>query len=147
MRTKWKDLAIASHYQTAVAIKQELMTGNTEAAKQGIEELIEALGRSEQRALKSQLIRLMMHVIKWKTQPEKRTASWVYTIESARMEIDDLLSDEPSLKPKLKKLFEQVFAKAKKLAEAEMSCKSNVDELTWQEVFTEEYSLAPKTNQ
>ena len=99
------------------------------------------MGRSEQRALKSQLIRLMMYVIKWKTQPEKRTSSWVYTIESSRMEIDDLLSDEPSLKPKLKRLFEQVFAKAKKLAEAEMTSKSNISELSWQEVFEEEYSL------
>jgi hypothetical protein len=141
MITNWRNLAIASHYQTAVAIKKELMAGNTEAAQNGLEELIEALGRSEKRALKSQLIRLMMHIIKWKTQPEKRTPSWVYTIESARMEIDDLLSDEPSLKPELEKLFEQVFEKAKKLAEAEMNKKSDVVSLSWQEVFESEYNL------
>jgi hypothetical protein len=141
MITNWRHLAITSHYQTAVAIKKELMAGNTEAAKNGIEELIEALGRSEKRALKSQLLRLMMHIIKWKTQPKKRTPSWVYTIESARMEIDDLLSDEPSLKPELERLFGQVFEKSKKLAESEMNKKSDVVQLTWQEVFEREYSL------
>ena len=143
MTNNWRHLAITSHYQTAVAIKQELMAGNTKAAKNGIEELIEALGRSEKRALKSQLVRLMIHIIKWKTQPEKRTPSWVYTIESARMEIDDLLSDEPSLKPELERLFPQVFARSKKLAESEMNRKSDVVQLTRQEVFEQEYSLPP----
>jgi hypothetical protein len=51
----WKELAIESHYQTAVTIKQELVKGDVEEAKIGIEELIEALGRSEKRALRSQL--------------------------------------------------------------------------------------------
>lgn len=138
MITNWHNLAITSHYQTAVAIKKELMAGNTKAAQNGLEELIEALGRSEKRALKSQLMRLMIHVIKWQTQPEKRTPSWVYAIESARMEIDDLLSDEPSLKPELEKLFGQVFEKAKKLAEVEMNKKSNLVSLSWQEVFETE---------
>ena len=145
MITNWRHLAITSHYQTAVAIKKELMAGNTEAAKNGIEELIEALGRSEKRALKSQLVRLMIHIIKWKTQPEKRTPSWVYTIESARMEIEDLLSDEPSLKPELERLFPQVFDRSKKLAESEMNRKSDIVQLTWQEVFEREYSLPPSS--
>jgi hypothetical protein len=145
MITNWRHLAIASHYQTAVAIKKELMAGNTEAAKNGIEELIEALGCSEKRAFKSQLVRLMIHIIKWKTQPEKRAPSWVYTIESARMEIDNLLSDELSLEPELERLFGQVFEKAKKLAESEMNEKSDVVQLTWQEVFERDYSLPPSS--
>jgi Domain of unknown function DUF29 len=137
----WRDLANGSHYQTALAIKQEMLTENIESAKSGIDELIEALSRSDKRALRSQLVRLMMHIIKWKTQPERRSSSWVYTIESARMEILDLLADEPSLKPDLDLLFVQMFAKSKKLAESEMSSRSDVAELTWAEVFEDEYSL------
>ena len=137
----WRDLANGSHYQTSLAIKQEMLTENIESAKHGIEELIEALSRSDKRALRSQLVRLMMQVIKWKTQPERRSSSWVYTIESARMEILDLLADEPSLKPDLDLLFVQMFAKSKKLAESEMSSRSDVAELTWAEVFEDEYSL------
>ncbi len=137
----WRDLANGSHYQTALAIKQEMLTENIESAKHGIEELIEALSRSDKRALRSQLVRLIMHVIKWKTQPERRSSSWVYTIESARMEILDLLADEPSLKPDLDLLFVQMFVKSKKLAESEMSSRSDVAELTWAEVFDDEYCL------
>jgi len=37
-------------------------------AKEGLESLIEAMGRNDRRALKSQLIRLMVHIIKWKCQ-------------------------------------------------------------------------------
>jgi hypothetical protein len=43
---QWKELAAASHYQTAVAIKNELSKGDFEEASAGIEELIDALGRS-----------------------------------------------------------------------------------------------------
>jgi hypothetical protein len=69
----WQELSSTSHYQTAMAIKQALQRGNVQEAITGIEELIEALSRSDKRALKSQLIRLMMHIIKWKSQPKKRS--------------------------------------------------------------------------
>ncbi len=62
----WKELAITSHYQTAVAIQSELKQGHIEDSVIGIEELINALFRSEKRALRSQLTRLMMHIINGK---------------------------------------------------------------------------------
>ena len=61
---KWQDLATTSHYQTAVAVEAALDRGEIDDAKVGIQELIDALARAEKRALRSQLIRLMMHVIK-----------------------------------------------------------------------------------
>ncbi|MCP4371207.1 MAG: DUF29 domain-containing protein, partial [Deltaproteobacteria bacterium] len=48
----------------------ELQNGNIHEATAGIQELIDALSRSEKRALKSHLIRLMMHIITWKSQME-----------------------------------------------------------------------------
>jgi len=39
----WKELAITSHYQTAVAVRQSLLDGNMEEMQTGIEELIDAL--------------------------------------------------------------------------------------------------------
>lgn len=139
--SQWKDLAMTSHYQAAIAIKNELAANHIESAQAGIEELIEALTRPDKRALKSQLIRLMMHIIKWKTQPEKRNPNWVYSIESARMEIQDLLADEPSLKSYMENLPEELFAKAKKLAEAEMNVKSDLAYITEIELFEAEYQL------
>ena len=56
----WQTLSSDSHYKTAVAIRSELELGHVAEAAKGIEELIEALSRSEKRALKSQLVRLML---------------------------------------------------------------------------------------
>ena len=86
----WHDLATTSHYQTAVAVHDALHHGDTANALQGLEELIDALARSERRALRSQLIRLMQHVVKWQLQPERHSWSWVATIRNARREIADI---------------------------------------------------------
>jgi len=61
----WKALSTASHYQTAVAVKNELMLGGTEESINGIEELIDALSRSERRALRNNAImsKQPMHLI------------------------------------------------------------------------------------
>ena len=61
----WQQLTASSHYRAAVAVREALARGETAHASQGLEELIDALSRSEKRALRSQLIRLMSHVIKW----------------------------------------------------------------------------------
>ena len=60
----WQDLSSTSHYKTALAVKNELDAGNLSEGTMGIEALIQALSRSEKRALKSQLVRLMLHIIK-----------------------------------------------------------------------------------
>src|SRR4051812_46327625 len=60
----WQELSATSHYQTALGIEDELEKGNIQEASAGLKELIEALGRSEKRALKSHLTRLMAHIIK-----------------------------------------------------------------------------------
>lgn len=99
------------------------------------------MSRSDKRALRSQLMRLMAHIIKWKFQPERRSKSWAMTIENARIEIEDLLELEPSLKPSVPDLLHELFGKAKRLAEKEMDRAAPVTELSWQEVFEDEYEL------
>ena len=137
----WEELSITSHYQTAVAVKQELLEGNIEEGITGIEELIEALGRSEKRALRSQLIRLMVHIIKLKIQSQYRSRSWLVTISNARIEITYLLEDEPTLKPKIHELWENCFETAKHLVKDETGIEPTITELSWEEVFEEEGCL------
>ncbi len=137
----WKELAVTSHYQTAVAVRQSLLEGNMEETQTGIEELIEALGRSEKRALRSQMIRLMMHIIKWKIEPQCRSRSWLVTIENARVEIDAILEDEPSLRRRVPELWEKCFKLAVRLAEKETGIRPRIRELSREEVFEEEYLL------
>lgn len=83
-----------------------------------IEEL-ESMGRSEKNALKSNLRILLMHLLKYKYQPEKRTNSWRYTITEHRQRIRDSLETSPSLKPFLDTVFEKCYQDASKLASDE----------------------------
>jgi hypothetical protein len=137
----WKELVMTSHYQTAVAIKNELKQGHIEESTLGIEELINALSRSDKRALRSQLTRLMMHIIKWKIQPQHRSRSWLITIENARIEIEEILEEEPHLKPQLFQLWDKCFNAANRLAEKETGIKPTLGKLTPEEVFETEYFL------
>ncbi len=138
----WQELSSTSHYKTAVAIKDEIQTGNILEAASGIEELIDALSRSEKRALKSQLVRLMMHIIKWKTQPERRTFSWVASIQDSREEIADIQEETPSLNDAIiQTLWDKCFTIARRDAQAEMNRKTQLQGLSWKEVFDDEYEL------
>ncbi len=138
----WQELSSTSHYKTAMALKNEIASGNLPEAVIGIEELIQALSRSEKRALKSQLIRLMLHIIKWQSQPERRSLSWVASIKDAREEIADIQEETPSLTDNvINELWDKAFIIANRDAQAEMSKKSAVNALSWQEVFENDYDL------
>ena len=65
-----------------------------------VENLIEelaSLGRSEQRELGIYLQVLLMHLLKCRYQPERRTKSWDLTLSNCRDKIQDCLEDAPSL--------------------------------------------------
>jgi hypothetical protein len=138
----WREQASLSPYQTAMAIEQELKAGRLDSATEGLEELIDALTRSEKRALKSQLIRLMAHALKWQTQPSQRSRSWAATIANAREEIADIQEETPSLTDEvIAGMWDKCFAAAKRQAEGEMNQECPVRQLTWAEVFATTYEL------
>jgi prophage DNA circulation protein len=123
----WQQLSTTSHYKTAMAVKNEMATGNLPEAFIGIEALIQALSRSEKRALKSQLVKLMLHIIKWQSQPERRSLSWIASIKDAREEIADIQEETPSLNNNvIEELWNKVFIIAKRDAQAEMGKQSAV---------------------
>lgn len=63
----WPELVFNSHYLTAIEVKKSLEAGEVMEAEEGVEQLIDAMARADRRAVKSQLVRLMKHIIKWKT--------------------------------------------------------------------------------
>jgi hypothetical protein len=138
----WQRLSSTSHYQTAVAVQKELQQGRLDEAATGIEELIEALARSEKRALKSQLVRLMVNVLKWKEQPQERSRSWSVTITNAREEIADIQEETPSLnRTVIKQMWDKCFQAAKRAAEAEMNESISTRSLTWKDAFETTYEV------
>ncbi|MGL4884100.1 MAG: DUF29 domain-containing protein [Waterburya sp.] len=69
-------------------------------------EEIEDMGRSEKRAVKSNLIIVLLHLLKYKYQPAKRTNSWKSSIREHRRRLRDDFKTSPSLK----RYFEEVMA-------------------------------------
>ncbi|MFM5983193.1 MAG: DUF29 domain-containing protein [Sphaerospermopsis kisseleviana] len=93
---------------------QHLRKGDfTEVDLGNLIEEIESMGRSEKRELKSRLIVLLMHLLKWHYQPEKRSASWQSTITEQRICLEELLEDSPSLQPLFTELFADCYNKAR----------------------------------
>jgi hypothetical protein len=72
-------------------------------------EEVEAMGRSEKRALESRLAVLITHLLKWKYQPVRRGKSWELTIKEQRLRIIKILRDNPSLKPEIESCFLDVY--------------------------------------
>lgn len=86
---------------------------------ENIIEEMESLGKSERSALKNQMIRLLMHMLKIKYQPTKHSKSWDKSIGNAKIEIDDIILDNPSLKREMTKVFEESYQSARKKAHVE----------------------------
>jgi hypothetical protein len=139
---KWRELATESTYQTAVAIQNELARGNVREAPAGLEELIDAVARSERRAIKSQLVRLMVHVLRWICQPDQRPRSWSASIQNAREDIREIQEETPSLTDDVvRRMWDRAFEQARGQAEGEMNCPSNVASISWEQVFEHPYSV------
>ena len=140
----WHELATTSHYQTAIAVKHALQDGDKDDAMQGLEELIDALSRSDRRALESHLIRLMQHIIKWRVQPERRSWSWVATMRNARLAIARIQRNTPSLNRRvIEANWDDMLLSATYEAEGEMNRRLPPITLTWEEVFEADYTLEP----
>jgi hypothetical protein len=78
-----------------------------------IAEELEDMGKSERRALRSQLNLLLLHLLKWRHQPTHRGVSWKLSIRNARRRIELIVADSPSLRPGLPALLVDEYAAAR----------------------------------
>jgi Domain of unknown function DUF29 len=79
-------------------------------------EEIESMGRSEKSALKSNLVVVLMHLLKWQYQSSMRSNSWKSSIREHRRRLRDALQDSPSLKPYLIEVFGECYQDAREQA-------------------------------
>lgn len=82
-------------------------------------EEIEGMGRNQKHALKSNLVVLIMHLLKYQYQPDKRTLSWRSTIVEHRRRLLLLFQDSPSLKPYFEEFFTECYLAAREDAAIE----------------------------
>jgi hypothetical protein len=92
----WELLALESPLAVALQIRELLKEGDVTNALRGLEELIDALARSEDRELRHRMEILMAQILKWKTQ-SSGTKSWRLTINEQRRQIAGLRQDNPRL--------------------------------------------------
>ncbi len=65
---------------------------------ENLAEEIESMGKSERREIRSRLEIVLIHLLKWRYQPDHQSQSWRSSINQARHYIDLTIEDSPSLK-------------------------------------------------
>jgi hypothetical protein len=80
-----------------------------------IEEIAD-LGRSARQELRSYLEGLVLHLLKWRYQPDYQTRSWRDSIEENRACVPEGLQENPSLHPQLPTLLAECYPRARRKA-------------------------------
>src|SRR5487761_515981 len=80
---------------------------------ENVAEEIEDLGKSEQRALESQLARLLEHLLKFGHAPaamrRRNQQGWDISIEDARHKVRRSLEGSPSLRSRIGEIFDEAY--------------------------------------
>ncbi|MGH7110358.1 MAG: DUF29 domain-containing protein [Stellaceae bacterium] len=85
-------------------------------------EEIDSLGRSDRRELRSQITRILHHLLKLGASPTvEPRAGWRNTILEARDEIEALLEDSPSLRREVEAMIAKQIVVAAKLAAGDLA--------------------------
>jgi len=83
---------------------------------QNLIEEIEDMSRRERKSLKSNLVVILLHLLKWQYQPASRSGSWRGSIREHRRRVNDDLKDSPSLTPYLQEIVAEYYTNAREQA-------------------------------
>ena len=126
-------------------IKQSrAIKGNCILAEIDLENLIEELesmGRSEKRAVYRNLKILLMHLLKYRYQPEQRSNSWRRTIREHQQRLQEAFRDSPSLRNHFNGVFNSCYQAARELAADETGL--ILDAFPIESPFSQELVLNP----
>jgi predicted nucleic acid-binding Zn-ribbon protein len=86
-----------------------------------IAEELQDLGKTERRALASHTRNLLLHLLKYEFQRKERSASWKVSIDNARAEIEDILTQSPSLRHDFAAQIKSQYSRARRRASIETS--------------------------
>lgn len=83
-----------------------------------LSEFLESMARRDRREVKSRLVVLLMHRLKWEHQPDRRSGSWRSTILTQQDELKDLL-DSLTLRDHAVDCLADAYRRARDIAAAE----------------------------
>lgn len=87
--------------------------------RDNLAEEIESLGREQFNKLESALRVILLHMLKWDHQPERRSRIWELSIKEQRLAVQDLLDDNPGLKPRIDEALARAYRRARLAAAKE----------------------------
>ena len=104
----------------AEAQAEALRAGRLDALDlEHLAEEIEGLAERDRRELRSRLRVLVMHLLKWQHQPDRRSGSWEATIDIQRADLEDPFESNPSLRREVPDVLAAVYPRAVKGAAKE----------------------------
>lgn len=113
--------------------------------RDNVAEEIESLGREQFNKLASALRVLMLHMLKWDHQPQLRSRSWVLSIETQRLELADIVADNPGLRPRIPEAIARGYRKARLEAARETELDKNEFATTcpygWDDIVSRTFAL------
>lgn len=105
---------------------QHLKSSNfSEVDWENLIEELEDMGRSEKRAVYSNLKILLLHLLKYRYQPEKRSKSWLSSICEHRQRLHRSFRESPSLKNYFEIVIPESFEDARELTSKETGLNIN----------------------
>jgi Domain of unknown function DUF29 len=113
--------------------------------QENVAEEIESLGREQFNKLESAIRVLLVHMLKWDHQPGKRSRSWTLSIKEQRIALDDVLGDNPGLKPRIG----EAIARGYRRARIEAARETGLDEerlpaqcpYSWDDIVSREFAV------
>lgn len=101
------------------------------------------MGINQKKSVKSNLIVIIWHLLKYKYEPERRSKSWQLTLLEHRDRLIEDFENSPSLKPYFYQIFDQCYHKAKQKASIEtglpLSTFPDMCPFTTEEILNLEY--------
>ena len=107
----------ADFHLWALAQAKLLLDGKLgEADIANIAEEIESLGREQFSKVRSALVVILLHMLKWDHQPERRSRSWATSIRDQRDALEDVVEDSPSLRRRRTEALDRAYRRARNRA-------------------------------
>ena len=91
---------------------------------------LEAMGKSQKRAIESYLKVLLLHLLKWNYQPTMRSGRWRSSIRNSRLGISDRIEESPSLR----ELPELILEKCYRVARSNAADETGLDQSVFPKV-------------
>ena len=108
-----------------------------------LQEWLQDMALRERREVRHRLIQLLVHLLKWYYQPEKRTRSWERTVFDQRLRLDGLFKESTVLRRHAEEVLADVYPTAvtKAAKETNLPCDTFPEKCpyTAEDLFKVEY--------